>query len=53
MESDIAYFVTYPCPRCKAEIPGGHRTAFVHPRYAHGVLIQFWEEPEFGGPRRP
>src|SRR2546427_2109106 len=37
----------------KAEIPGGHRTAFIHPRHAHGALIQFWEEPEFGGPRRP
>ena len=36
----------------KTEIPGGHRTAFVHPRDAHGVLLQFWEEPEFDGPRR-
>ena len=35
-----------------AEIPGGRKTAFIHPRYAHGVLIQFWQEPEFGGPRR-
>ena len=37
----------------KADIPGGRRTAFIHPRHAHGTLIQFWEEPEFGGPRRP
>jgi len=36
----------------RAEIAGGRKTAFVHPREAHGVLIQFWEEPEFGGPRR-
>ena len=35
-----------------AEIPGGRKTAFIHPRDAHGVLIQFWQEPEFGGPRR-
>jgi len=26
---------------------------FIHPRHTHGALIQFWEEPEFGGPRRP
>jgi methylmalonyl-CoA epimerase len=37
----------------RAEIAGGRRTAFVHPRDAHGLLLQFWEEPEFGGPRRP
>jgi len=37
----------------KADLPGGRRTAFIHPRHAHGTLIQFWEEPEFGGPRRP
>jgi methylmalonyl-CoA/ethylmalonyl-CoA epimerase len=36
----------------KAELPGGQRTAFLHPRDAHGILLQFWEEPEFGGPRR-
>ena len=35
-----------------AEIPGGRKTAFIHPRDAHGVLIQFWQEPAFGGPRR-
>jgi len=35
-----------------ADIPGGRKTAFIHPRDAHGVLIQFWQEPEFGGPRR-
>jgi methylmalonyl-CoA/ethylmalonyl-CoA epimerase len=37
----------------RADIPGGRRTVFVHPRAAHGVLLQFWEVPEFGGPRRP
>jgi methylmalonyl-CoA/ethylmalonyl-CoA epimerase len=36
-----------------AEIAGGRKTAFLHPRHAHGVLIQFWQEPEVGGPRRP
>jgi len=35
-----------------AEVGGGRRTAFVHPRDAHGVLVQFWQEPDFGGPRR-
>ena len=35
-----------------ADIGGGRRTAFVHPRDAHGVLLQFWQEPDFGGPRR-
>jgi len=24
----------------------------VHPRDAHGVLVQFWQERDFGGPRR-
>jgi DNA-directed RNA polymerase subunit RPC12/RpoP len=24
VESDIAYFVTYPCPRCKAELESQH-----------------------------
>jgi methylmalonyl-CoA/ethylmalonyl-CoA epimerase len=37
----------------KATIDGGRETAFVHPRDAHGVLLQFWQEPGFGGPRRP
>jgi methylmalonyl-CoA/ethylmalonyl-CoA epimerase len=36
----------------KSDIGGGRKTAFIHPRDAHGVLIQFWQEPEFGGPRR-
>ena len=31
---------------------GGRETAFIHPRDAFGVLVQFWQEPEFGGPRR-
>ena len=35
-----------------AELRGGRKTAFIHPRDAYGVLIQFWQEPEFGGPRR-
>jgi methylmalonyl-CoA/ethylmalonyl-CoA epimerase len=37
----------------KADIRGGRKTAFVHPRDAYGVLIQFWEEPDWeDGPRR-
>ena len=43
----------YPSRRPDAELAGGRATAFVHPRDAHGVLVQFWQEPEFGGPRRP
>jgi methylmalonyl-CoA epimerase len=35
-----------------ADLGNGRRTAFVHPRDAHGVLLQFWQEPEFGAPRR-
>jgi methylmalonyl-CoA/ethylmalonyl-CoA epimerase len=40
------------CVVGRAEPRPGYRTAFVHPRDAHGVLIQFWQEPDFGGPRR-
>ncbi len=36
----------------RADVRGGHRTAFIHPADAHGVLIQLWEPSEFGGPRR-
>ena len=36
----------------RADLGGGRKTAFLHPRGAHGVLLQFWQEPEFGGPRR-
>ncbi len=36
----------------EANLGGGRKTAFVHPRDAHGVLLQFWQEPDFGGPRR-
>jgi len=36
----------------EAEVAGGRKTVFIHPRDAHGVLIQFWQEPELGGPRR-
>ena len=36
----------------EADVPGGRKTAFIHPRDAHGVLLQFWQEPELGGPRR-
>jgi methylmalonyl-CoA epimerase len=36
----------------RADLPGGRKTAFLHPRDAHGVLVQFWQEPEFGAARR-
>jgi methylmalonyl-CoA/ethylmalonyl-CoA epimerase len=36
----------------RAKIPGGYETAFLHPRDAHGVLIQFWQAPSFGHARR-
>jgi methylmalonyl-CoA/ethylmalonyl-CoA epimerase len=39
-------------PVGRATIRGGRKTAFVHPRDAHGVLVQFWEEPDFGTLRR-
>ncbi|HUI24995.1 MAG TPA: VOC family protein, partial [Candidatus Kryptonia bacterium] len=29
----------------RADLGGGRRTAFISPRSAHGVLIQFWQEP--------
>jgi len=31
----------------------GHQTAFISPRSAHGVLVQFWQVPEIEPPRRP
>lgn len=29
----------------EADLGGGFKTAFVSPRSAHGVLIQFWQIP--------
>jgi methylmalonyl-CoA epimerase len=34
------------------DLGGGRRTAFVHPRDAHGILLQYWQEPDFGHARR-
>ncbi len=31
----------------KRDVGGGHKTAFISPRSAHGVLIQLWQSPEF------
>jgi methylmalonyl-CoA/ethylmalonyl-CoA epimerase len=31
------------------EFRGGRKTAFISPRSAHGVLIQFWQEPNLVG----
>ena len=28
------------------DFPNGRKTAFISPRSAHGVLIQFWQEPQ-------
>jgi methylmalonyl-CoA/ethylmalonyl-CoA epimerase len=33
----------------KTDLGGGRKTAFISPRSAHGVLIQFWQEPSFRG----
>jgi hypothetical protein len=30
----------------EADLGGGYKTAFVSPRSAHGVLIQFWQIPD-------
>ena len=32
----------------EAAIGGGRKTAFIHPRDAHGILLQFWQEPGLG-----
>jgi methylmalonyl-CoA epimerase len=31
----------------KSDLRSGHKTAFISPRSAHGVLIQLWQAPEF------
>jgi len=31
----------------------GHQTAFISPRSAHGILVQFWQVPEIEAPQRP
>lgn len=36
----------------RSRLRGGQQTAFLHPHDTHGVLLQFWQEPDFGGPRR-
>jgi len=35
------------------EAPSGHKTAFISPRSAFGVLIQFWQVPDLTHPERP
>jgi catechol 2,3-dioxygenase-like lactoylglutathione lyase family enzyme len=34
----------------RTEVPGVGMTAFISPRSAHGVLIQFWQTPNFDVP---
>ena len=34
----------------EADVGGGYKTAFVSPRSAHGVLIQFWQVPQLDTP---
>ena len=34
----------------EADLGGGYKTAFVSPRSAHGVLIQFWQIPDVDAP---
>lgn len=33
----------------EADLGNGYKTAFVSPRSAHGVLVQFWQVPELAG----
>ena len=33
----------------EADLGNGYKTAFISPRSAHGVLIQFWQVPEIAG----
>lgn len=33
----------------EADLGNGYKTAFISPRSAHGVLIQFWQVPELAG----
>jgi methylmalonyl-CoA/ethylmalonyl-CoA epimerase len=33
----------------RTDLGGGRKTAFISPRSAHGVLIQFWQEPSLHG----
>lgn len=35
----------------EADLGGGYKTAFVSPRSAHGVLIQFWQVPDLDAAR--
>jgi len=35
----------------ETNLGGGYKTAFVSPRSAHGVLIQFWQVPDLENPR--
>lgn len=37
----------------RKDLGGGRRTAFVRPTDLHGILLQFWQEPDFGSSRRP
>jgi len=34
----------------EATIGGGRKTAFLHPKDGHGILLQFWQEPGLGDP---
>lgn len=34
----------------RSETREGHRTAFVHPKSAHGMLLQLWDVPELAEP---
>jgi methylmalonyl-CoA/ethylmalonyl-CoA epimerase len=37
----------------RATLGGGRKTAFIHPADLHGILVQLWQEPDFGGRLRP
>ncbi len=33
----------------ESDLGNGYKTAFISPRSAHGVLVQFWQVPELAG----
>jgi hypothetical protein len=39
-------------PVLKTTLRGERQTAFLHPHDSHDMLLQFRQEPDFGGPRR-
>ena len=42
----LAGLLDKECVVDKRELRNGHKTAFISPRSAYGVLIQLWQTPE-------